>query len=189
MALLVRRAGPADHEAVGRITVEAYRDDGFIPAGDDYLDELADAATRDREAELWVAVDDADDREVLGSVTYCLPGTPFAELAGPGEGELRMLGVTRSARRRGVAERLVVRCIERSRELGHQALVLSSMPEMAAAHRLYDRLGFRRTPARDWSPEPGVELIAFRLDLTSSAVSRARRSPGPGTGPGRPRPG
>jgi hypothetical protein len=34
-----------------------------------------------------------------------------------------------------------------------------------AAHRVYGRLGFRRTPDRDWSPAPGIELLGFRLDL------------------------
>jgi hypothetical protein len=36
---------------------------------------------------------------------------------------------------------------------------------MAAAHRLYARLGFVRVPERDWEPVPGVQLLGFRLDL------------------------
>jgi hypothetical protein len=32
---------------------------------------------------------------------------------------------------------------------------------MAAAHRVYERLGYTRDPSRDWSPLPGVDLIAF----------------------------
>lgn len=158
----VRLAAEQDLDAVGRVTVEAYRDDGYIPHGDGYLDELADAGSRARDAELWVA---AQGARVLGSVTFCRPGTPFAELAGPREAEFRMLGVARHARRRGVAEALVVRCVERTRELGYDGLVLSSMAQMVAAHRLYHRQGFRRAPERDWSPVPGVDLLAFRLDV------------------------
>lgn len=162
MGFAVRLALQEDLPAVGRITVEAYRDDGFIAGDDAYLAELADAARRAREAEVWVA---ADGPAVLGSVTFCSPGTTFSELAGPNEGEFRMLGVARSARRRGVAEALVRRCIERSRELDYDALVMCSMREMQAAHRLYGRLGFRRLPERDWSPVEGVELLGFGLDL------------------------
>ena len=33
------------------------------------------------------------------------------------------------------------------------------------AHQLYQRLGFQRTPHLDWSPAPGVDLLAFRMDL------------------------
>ncbi len=36
---------------------------------------------------------------------------------------------------------------------------------MRAAHRIYERLGFTRDPERDWSPLPGVELLAFALRL------------------------
>jgi ribosomal protein S18 acetylase RimI-like enzyme len=162
MSFVVRPVAPEEVPVVGAITVAAYRDDGYVDAADDYVHELADAASRAREAEVWVAV---EDDEVLGSVTFCVPGSPFAELAGAAEGEFRMLGVAASARRRGIAEALVRRCIERSRELGHEALVMSSMAEMTTAHRLYARLGFVRAPERDWSPVAGVNLLAFRLPL------------------------
>jgi ribosomal protein S18 acetylase RimI-like enzyme len=76
-----------------------------------------------------------------------------------------MLGVHPSHRRQGVAESLVSVCLERSRELGYDAVVLSSLPVQQPAHRLYERFGFRRLPERDWSPVEGVDLLAFRLEL------------------------
>jgi hypothetical protein len=36
---------------------------------------------------------------------------------------------------------------------------------MHAAHRIYQRLGFVRTPERDWYPEPEVKLITYLLEL------------------------
>ena len=162
MALTVRRPTEAELDAVGRITVEAYRDDGLIDAGDDYLTELADAARRHREAEVWVA---GDGEEVRGSVTFCRPGTPFAALARDNEGEFRMLAVARAARRRGVAEALVARIVDPARELGHDEVVICSMPESSTAQRLNERLGYRRLPERDWSPVPGIELLGFMLPL------------------------
>ena len=39
------------------------------------------------------------------------------------------------------------------------------MDTMRTAHRLYERLGFRRVPELDWTPVPHVQLIAYRLDL------------------------
>ncbi len=163
MEFSVRLATEDDLDAVGEITVEAYRGEGLLEADAGYVDELADAARRAREAEVWVAVQDTGD--VVGSVTFCRPGTPFAELARENEGEFRMLSVARSARRRGVAEALVLRCVDRSRELGYGALVMCSMREMATAHRLYERLGFRRLPERDWCPVAGIDLLGFTLPL------------------------
>ena len=43
--------------------------------------------------------------------------------------------------------------------------MLSTLTAMSPAHRLYERLGFDRMTSRDWSPMPGVDLIAYRLDL------------------------
>ncbi len=159
----LRRATPADHAAAGAVTVAAYADFTLGP-DDPYVERLRDAAVRDREAELWVATpDDSDD--LLGCVTLCPPGSPWREIARDGEGEFRMLAVAPEARGRGVGEALARSCVDRFRAEGCRAVVLSSLREMAAAHRLYARLGFRRLPERDWSPVPDVHLIAFILDL------------------------
>jgi ribosomal protein S18 acetylase RimI-like enzyme len=157
----IRRATRADHAAVGAITVSAYVDDGHLPPGIDYADQLRDAASRDRQAELWVAASSAG--EVLGSVTFAAPGTAYAEVSGPDEGEFRMLAVAPGARGQGVGEALVRRCVARARELGLSGIAMSTQPSMAAAHRVYERLGFVRSPERDWAPVPGVRLITYHL--------------------------
>ena len=161
----VRRATRDDHEVVGRVTVAAYAtylsDDG---PDSDYVQHLADAAGRDRDAELWVA---EEAGRVLGSVTLCPEGSPWRELAQPGEGEFRMLAVDPDAQGRGVGRALVELTVERFRSAGASAVVLCSMKEMSGAHRLYERAGFERDPERDWSPVPGVDLLAYRLALPS----------------------
>ncbi len=159
----LRRATPHDHDAVGEVTVQAYAQ-FTLGADDPYLDHLRNAAARALEAELWVATPDDGD-EVLGTVTICREGSPWQELADHDEGEFRMLAVAPSARRAGVGEALVRLVLDRFREEGATAIVMSSLPEMADAHRLYERLGFVRTPERDWRPVPHVSLVAFRKEL------------------------
>ena len=160
MTIIVRPAHTSELADIGELTVEAYTE--FMVPDDGYAHRLRDAVTRAREAELYVAL--AGD-SLAGTVTFCPQGSPWGELAQPGEGEFRMLAVRPSARGGGIAQALVSVCLERSRELGYHAIVLSTLPEMAAAHRLYERLGFHRLPERDWSPEDGVDLIAFYLTL------------------------
>lgn len=162
MTVLVRPAHTDELPEIGELTVQAYAVDAFVDPAEDYAHQLRDAATRAREAEVYVAV--VDDR-VAGTVTFCPQGSPWCEVARGDEGEFRMLAVSPDVRRRGVAASLVGVCMERARELGYAALVLSSLPVQQPAHRLYERLGFRRVPDRDWSPVPGVDLIVFRLDL------------------------
>ncbi len=158
----LRRAGPGDLAAAGAVTVAAY---GPFLEGphDPYVARLADTATRARQAELWVAAD--DDGTVLGTMTWCPSGSAWRELAGEDEGELRMLAVAPHAQGRGVGALLATAALERAREEQRTAVVLGSLPVMHAAHRLYARLGFVRTPDRDFDPVPGVTLIAFRKDL------------------------
>jgi ribosomal protein S18 acetylase RimI-like enzyme len=148
----------------GEVTVAAYADFTRGPA-DAYVERLRDAATRDREAELWVATPEDRDDEILGCVTICPPGSPWRELAGPDEGEFRMLAVAPDARGQGVGEALARMCLDRFRADGARGVVICSLPHMKAAHRLYDRLGFRRASELDWEPLPGVELQGYRIDF------------------------
>jgi hypothetical protein len=87
----VRPATPADYAAIADLTVAAYEADGQLEAGDPYAQVLADCAGRGGAGELLVAVDGA---EVLGSVLYVEAGSSFAETAGPGDAEFRMLAVS-----------------------------------------------------------------------------------------------
>jgi predicted N-acetyltransferase YhbS len=159
----LRRARPEDYGAIGDVTVAAY-EPMLGSAEAFYVERLRNAEARDLEAELWVAVA-PDDREVLGSVTMCRDGSPWREIGFADEGEFRMLAVAPHAQGQGVGEALARHVIDRFREEGAVAVVLSSTPLMDAAHRLYERLGFGRCPERDWEPVPGVELLAFRLEL------------------------
>jgi ribosomal protein S18 acetylase RimI-like enzyme len=164
----VRTARAEEYEAIGRLTVEAYRADGQLGGEHGYERILADVAGRAAHGEVLVAVDDG---EVLGSVTFVRPGTPFAELSRPGEAEFRMLAVDPSAQGRGVGEALARACVSRAAELHCVAVVICARSFSAPAHRLYGRLGFVRTPELDWSPAPGVDLIGLRLEMPAS-VSR-----------------
>jgi ribosomal protein S18 acetylase RimI-like enzyme len=162
--VLVRRATPDDYEVVGNLTEAAYEE--FLEGPDDYYREsLRDAARRDREAEVWVAVDEAGT--VLGSVTSCPPGSAWRELSVDGEGEFRMLAVSPTARGRGVGELLVRRCEDLARAAGAKRMWLTTIEEMTHARRIYARLGYRHEPARDWYPEqmPDLVLEAWTKEL------------------------
>jgi ribosomal protein S18 acetylase RimI-like enzyme len=161
--LIIRPARAEELTAVGELTVSAYRADGFTEAQTPYALKLADASARQAEAELLVAVDEED--HLLGTVTIVHPGTPWSEISVAGQLEFRMLAVAPSARGRGVGEALTRHVLDRAAEQGLNTVVMSSSTAMHSAHRLYERLGFHRTPKADWSPAPGVDLITYRLDF------------------------
>jgi GNAT superfamily N-acetyltransferase len=154
----LRRIRPGEHAAAGDVCVAAYQP--FLTgAEDDYAERLHDVARRDAEAEVWVAVE--GDR-VVGVVTYCRPGSPWREIGRDDEGEFRMLAVDPAAQGAGAGTALARLCEEHARADGASGMALSSLATMTAAHRVYARLGYERDPGRDWSPLPGVDLLAFR---------------------------
>lgn len=162
VSLMVRPAEPRDFPEVARITVRAYLDGGDLRHDDPYVEVLRDVEGRSREAEVWVATE--DDR-VVGTLTWCPPGSSLREVAGPGDGEFRMLAVDPAAQGGGAGRLLVETAVRRAREDGLTGLVLCSSPWMTVAHRLYRSLGFVRAPGLDWAPCPEVQLLAFRLEL------------------------
>jgi GNAT superfamily N-acetyltransferase len=173
MSLVVRPARPEEFAQVGRVTVAAYRADGLLdsaeyPVESTYEAQLLNADRRAREAELWVAAE--EDGEILGTVTWCPPGSPWRQLAlRDGQAEFRMLSVAPAGRRRGVGRALVDACLSRARQNGMSEIVLWSHPRMTAAHQLYLQMHFERAYDLDGSPAPGVFLWGFRLALTASS--------------------
>ena len=164
----VSPARPADHPFIAELTVQTYVSQGWAPPS--YQRELADVAGRAARAQLLVAR--VDDRPV-GSVALVLDGDFGEVTASADESAFRMLVVDPAARGQGVGEALVTACLQRAEAAGRTAMVLSTDPRMHAAHRLYRRLGFTRLPERDWSPEPGTDLLVFHRPLGGPAQRTA----------------
>ena len=153
---------PEEHSAIGELTVGVYRHLRGGPVGE-YEAQLRDVTRRARHGEVYVAVDVGG--ALLGTVTFAAHPSEYAQVTDPGEAEFRMLAVAPVARRAGVGRALVETCVVRARALGCRVLRLSTDPTMVDAHRLYEAMGFVRTPDRDWSPRPSVDLRTYALDL------------------------
>ncbi len=159
--VIVRPARPSEHARVGELLVAAYAPSGMPPEAP-YWSALRDTAARARDAEVWVA---ELDGTVVGTVTWAGHGSGQREIAREGEAEFRMLAVDPAVQGRGVGRALLAAVVERASQDGYGALVLCSATWMTTAHRLYARAGFDRIPERDWTPVPGVDLLAYRKVL------------------------
>lgn len=160
--VLIRDATAGDYPAIADLTIDAYVAVGQLDAGEGYAATLADVAGRAAAGDLLVAVEGDD---VLGAVLLVRPGSSYSELAGPDEAEFRMLAVSPRAQRRGIGELLVRECLDRARAGGALRVVISARDFVEGPLRLYERMGFVRTPERDWSPVPGVSLVALAFEL------------------------
>jgi GNAT superfamily N-acetyltransferase len=184
----VREATKEDFEEIARLTLAAYRAlDTWV--GDDYAGHLADVEGRARTENtiVLVAEDDipspaavtaavvagthgdgrAPARRLLGSVTLTIGGGPYFEWNPDVDGDcgFRMLAVDPAVQGRGVGPRLVAECLDRARAAGCRRMIIGSTEWMTTAHRIYERLGFRRAPELDqqWGDIRG---LCFVLDLT-----------------------
>ncbi len=156
--VVVRTVDPADAERLGRVLAEAYVAADVLDPGDRYVGELRDVAGRLPHVVAVLAA--YDDAEVLGGLTLVEAGTAEAEVAVAGELEIRMLAVAPQHQGRKVSLALLAAAEELGRARGYDALVLSSLPAMSPAHRVYSRYGFDRVVERDWVADWDPQALA-----------------------------
>jgi ribosomal protein S18 acetylase RimI-like enzyme len=169
LEFLIRPVRPDEYTALGELTVAAYRAIPVdMPQQDAYDIRLRDVATRARTSCVLVAVTPAG--ELLGGVTYVSgPDDPYSEQLGEGEAGMRMLAVDPARQGRGVGRALATECLNRARDAGSVRLVLHTGHWMPKAVRMYERMGFVRQPELDFSPVPGIDIIAYAFDLREPA--------------------
>jgi ribosomal protein S18 acetylase RimI-like enzyme len=165
-ALVVRDARPDEREAIRALTLQAYEQYAatMAPSAWEGLSGAIGNGLQVEEAERIVA---ERGGRLLGSVMlFPRAADAYGNIAGRASWpELRLLAVAPEARGQGVGEALVEECIRRARRMGAAELGLHTSESMAAAIRMYRRMGFVRAPEHDFQPE-GAELVeAYRLPL------------------------
>jgi ribosomal protein S18 acetylase RimI-like enzyme len=172
-SFLIRPVRPEEYEALGELLVAAFRSlPPLMPEPEDYERDLRDVRRRAEDACELVALTPAG--ELLGGVTYVPgPGSRYAQDLAEGEAGIRMLGVDPARHGRGIGRALTEACIDRARSDGRTCLRLYTGTWMLAAQHLYERLGFRRVPERDF-PSHGV--LAYAIDLGEEEPSGGQRA-------------
>lgn len=166
----VRLMRPDEVEAVAELVEGAYASD--FELSDAYRADIVAVADRARDHQVWVATD-ASSGALLGTASTPVAGATISPLARAGELDFRFLGVAADARRRGVGEVLVAHVVRLARIRGLERVVLNTGPDMLAAQRLYDRLGFERLHEREFTFErpdgTSFLMIAYGRDVEAAA--------------------
>ena len=162
----IREVRPEEYDAVGDVTLAAYREFMSDPpsAGwGEYAETLRDVRGR---ASKTIVLGAFEHGTPIGTATIEMDdvlGDDDTELP-EGTAILRMLGVSPQGRGRGVGRALVQETIERARAAGKHTLLLRTTPLMEVAQAMYRSIGFERDPSLDES-YPDVDLIGYRLTL------------------------
>lgn len=137
------------HEAdeVSRLTEAAYAVD--FELSEAYRADIAAVAERARDHQVWVATDAASGM-LLGTASTPRAGNAISPLARDGELDFRFLGVAAGARRRGIGALLVDHVMLLARLRAIPRVVLNTGPDMVAAQRLYEGMGFSRLHEREY---------------------------------------
>lgn len=166
--LRLRDAGPADHGAMHRLTMDAYEQYAAVMAADEWSvlrDALLAALANGDPAVQRIIAERGD--EALGSVMIFPPAaSAYGDMAAAVHWpELRLLAVSDAARGLGVGRALVEECIRRARAGGASHLGLHTGPVMAVARSLYERMGFIRDPGHDFTAPSGEVIAAYVYPL------------------------
>jgi GNAT superfamily N-acetyltransferase len=159
--LVIREADDDELDIVASLVVDAYSEFAARMAPDawsSFAQDIANVRGRRIDAEVLVA---ERGGRLVGTVTRY----PDWRGAQRDASAIRVLAVAPDERGTGVGRALMEHCIALARKEGKQRVVISVTQEMEEARDLHERLGFRREPALDYQPAPGVRSTGYALNL------------------------
>jgi len=163
--LVIELATPADYAQVGELTAQSYFAAGhFESPDDDYLQFVRKVGERAEQTEIYVV---RRQGAIVGSMTLIQVGSDYADIALPGELEIRMLSVDPTAQRGGIGRAMITATIERARRLpGISAISLTTGSSWHSARALYESMNFVHVEQRDWTvPGTDIKLVVYTLTL------------------------
>jgi GNAT superfamily N-acetyltransferase len=165
--LTLRNAQDNERRIIRDITIDAYAEyQAVMPPGfwTHYQHNLI--ATLDGEGNYERIVAEQNG-SIIGSVLLYPPAADSYTSAAISTSypEVRFLAVLPQVRGQGIGTALMKECERRAREVGAQAIGLHTMEVMQAAIRMYEHLGYVRTPETDFRPGEGVVVLGYRHTL------------------------
>ncbi|WP_218672370.1 GNAT family N-acetyltransferase [Corynebacterium pacaense] len=149
---------PEEYGELGGNLVAWY--EATYPITDSYRERILDVSTRATENQVWV-VRDGHTRRMVGTFVVARGGERLLDHALDGEFSFKLLGVDPQFRRRGIASHLIGRIEEIAADRGFSRVVLNSVDYMVPAHRLYEKLGYRRIRERSRTNPDGNDVFVF----------------------------
>lgn len=138
----VRDATERDMDEVRRVSLAAHREYAEVlePTAWEKLEGgVSNVAALAEGGEVIVAESEGG---IVGSVVYFPPGSSSLGIFEPGWAAIRMLSVDPDHRGRGLGRLLSEECARRARTDCAERVALHTGEQMAAARRLYGRIGF-----------------------------------------------
>lgn len=163
----IRDIRPGELREASLLLRDAYRQyEKYLPpeAWTAYLVDIMNVRSRLPVSELIVA---KLDGRLVGAVTLYANGSGSPEGWPRDWAGIRLLAVHPDYRGRGIGHALMEECARRCRARGTNTIGLHTTQVMDIAHKMYERMGFKRVPEYDFYPAPERLVMAYRLDLSN----------------------
>ena len=153
------RYSPEEDQAIASLLIQSFIEEGYTERAN--AAQLTSPTELRKRGNILLAHSLSETDEILGMVILAQRTNSARQVAGLNEAELQLLAVHPFARRQGLASRLIEACELMALASGYQRMVLSTQPGMKAAHRVYERLSYRRNPMRDWARSDGRSFLVY----------------------------
>ena len=148
-----------EDQAIASLLIQSFIEEGYTDRAT--MAQLISPTEFRKRGKILLGRSISETGEILGMVILAQRPNLPRQVAKPNEAELQLLAVNPIARGQGLGSRLVKACEQNAAELGYQGMVLSTQPGMKAAHRVYERLNYRRNPMRDWARSNGRSFLVY----------------------------
>ena len=168
ISMQIRDASPNDQDAICNLTLAAYQEYAaqFPTHWEGYRQNILTTLADVTSAEQIVA---EQNGTIQGSALLFPAGRmgsePNGALITSPWPEVRLLAVAPSRRGQGIGAALMEECVRRARASGAAVLTLHTTDMMQTALRLYEQMGFVRSPELDFHPAPDLTIKGYRLNL------------------------
>ncbi len=167
----IRKAYQSEYNELGQLIARVYSSlEGFpsLEENPEYYATFSDLGrlAEQKETKVLVAVDHTAN--ILGGLVFYGHaknyGSGVIDTDFPSTSGIRLLAVKPRARKRGIGKALTQECIERTKRLKHNRILLHTTDAMKTAWKMYENIGFLRWPELDFQLN-NLTVYGFQLEL------------------------
>ena len=134
----IRKIKKEDNAQIANVIREVFISDDYPKTGTAFADSQLDFMfeTYDKPKSIYFVVE--ENNKIIG-------GAGVSQLDNSDENicELQKMYFLKEARGKGIGYEMILKCLEKAKEFGYEKCYLETLPNMLAAQKLYQKVGFQ----------------------------------------------
>lgn len=143
--MMIRKIKKEDNAQIANVIREVFISDDYPKTGTAFEDSQLYFMfeTYDKpKAAYFVVIDTEINSALYGKI---IGGAGVSQLDNSNENicELQKMYFLKEARGKGIGQEMILKCLEKAKEFGYEKCYLETLPNMLAAQKLYQKVGFQ----------------------------------------------